>query len=206
MMFKQAHRLLLLSCLFIAACGGGSSDSGGDSAPVAVTPDPVAVTKVLAISDSLGTGFGIATPWPPRLANALGVTVINNSESGEPTSYGVRVIQDLITSEQPTHVVILLGTNDAIRESVSGAISNLQEMVNIASSNNVTAIVATLPPITRSSTENSRAAQISDGIRSLSGAQIADIRTVLSNSDIADGVHPNDGGQQKIADTIASLF
>lgn len=191
--------------LCLASCGGGSSNGGGTAAE---TPPPATVsTKVVAIGDSIGTGFGIATPWPTLLSNLIGAPVANSSVSGEQTGFGLGIIADRLSAEQPTHVVILLGTNDAIRGSVSGAISNLQSMVDIATGQNVIAIVATLPPITRSSSENARIAQINSGIRGLSGARIADVRGRLNNGDIsADGVHPNQGGQNKIASTIAELF
>lgn len=205
-MFKKlGFSILSFALVFsLSACGGGSSDSGGE----APAPAPGGVTKVVAISDSLGTGFGIATPWPGRLATAINAEVINDSADGRQTGVGVGQITGLINRESPSHVVILLGTNDAIRGSVQGAINNLQQMVNIARDRDVIAIVATLPPITRSGTENSRADQISRGIRNLSGAEIADVRAAFGNdrSLIADGVHPNNTGQQLIADRIARLF
>lgn len=193
----------IISLVMIAACGGGSSDSGADSDP---TPTPAAMRSVVAISDSLGTGFGIATPWPTRLANALGIPVDNNSVSGEQTPYGLEIIEGLLNDQQPSHVVIMLGTNDAIRGSVSNAIANLQQMVNIAQSRNVIAIVVTLPPITNSASQNSRAAQISDGIRGLANATTADVRAVMTDDLIVDGVHPGAAGQQLIADVIAGRF
>ena len=198
---KKASLLFFLVAVMLTACGGGSSSSGGsDTNPT--------VRSVVAISDSLGTGFGIATPWPNRLATGLGVNVNNNSVSGEQTSYGVGIIGNLIDQHQPTHVVILLGTNDAIRGSVSNAIANLQAMVDAARARNVIPIVGTLPPITRSSTENARAAEISTGIRGLSGAVVAEVRGALGNGSlyIVDGVHPNAAGQQVIADTFAGVF
>jgi len=203
---RLRQTFLFLTFIALSACGGGSSDSGGSEAD---TGSPTLErTKVVAIGDSIGTGFGIATPWPTRLANALGVEVVNNSQSGEQTAFGLGAISGLIESEEPSHVVIMLGTNDAIRGSVPGAINNLQQMVDIANNQNVIAIVATLPPITRSGTENARAAQISSGIRDLSGARIAGVRGALGNGAglIADGVHPNDRGQQIITDTIANQF
>jgi len=203
------HLAVLPIFISLLACGGGNSDSGSgsDTASDNETPPPIErATSVVAIGDSIGTGFGITTPWPTRLASILSAPVNNNSISGEQTNYGLDIIKSRIDAVNPTHVVILLGTNDAIRGSVSNAISNLQAMVNIAVNNNVTVIVGTLPPITRSSSENQRAAEISAGIRSLDGAIIADVRNALSSGAIADGVHPNGTGQQIIADTFAALF
>jgi len=119
---------------------------------------------------------------------------------------GLGLIEGLINSENPSHVVILLGTNDAIRGSVPDAISGLQAMVDIAAANNVIAIVGTLAPINLSAAQNVRAAEISAGIQGLTGARIADIRASLGADLIVDGVHPGDAGQQLIADVFSNQF
>ena len=198
MHFKKLITILLTALL--AACGGGSSDSGAGGDPIG------AITRVVAISDSFGTGFGLATPWPTRLQEALGVAVVNDSVNGRETDEGLGIIEGLINSENPSHVVILLGTNDAIRGSVPDAISNLQNMVNIATDNNVIVIVGTLAPLTISAAQNARSADISAGIQGLSGARIADIRAVLGADLIVDGIHPGDAGQQVITDVIRAQF
>lgn len=196
----------ILGLLILTACGGGSSNSGGQQAPE--TPVDGATQKVIAIGDSIGNGFGIASPWPPRLAGLINRDIENMSVTNEQTSFGVANIESLILQNNPSHVFILLGTNDALRGSVDGAVSNLQAMVDIAQRNNVIAVVGTLPPITRSSSENRRAEQISQGIRGLQGARIAPVRGMLGSGaqTIADGVHPNNSGQQLIADAFATQF
>jgi acyl-CoA thioesterase-1 len=205
-MNKISKLLAVVSACILTACGGGSSDSG-----VAEGGGPTPVTQsvsVVAIGDSIGTGFGIATPWPVLLGQSLGAPVNNNSISGEQTNYGVRIIGDRLDAVQPTHVVILLGTNDAIRGSVSNAIANLQTMVDAARQRNVIAIVGTLPPITRSNAEDARAQQINQGIRTLNGATVVGVRAALGDGSgfIADGVHPNQSGQQVISDAFAGAF
>ena len=207
--------LALLLPLALAACGGGGgTETGGPE------PDPNAATlgsmRVITIGDSIGNGFGIATPWPTRLAPIIGREIINNSVTNEQTSFGVSVIQQMITENNPTHVFILLGTNDAARGSVSVAISNLQTMVDIARDNNVIPVVGTLPPLTPAPPSNlpnfdtvaadARAEQISAGIRGLSNARIAPVRSMVSRSNIVDGIHPNDQGQQQIAEAMATQF
>ena len=198
----------LLILLFLSACGGGGSDSGAENNGAEDNADAEGVIQnVIAISDSFGTGFDIATPWPPRLANLIAREVDNTSVSGEETTFGLSNIQALIEQNDPSHVFILLGTNDAIRGSVPNAIANLQAMVDIAQQNGVIAVVGTLAPITRSATEDQRAAEISAGIQNLSGARIAPVRASLGNGEtIVDGVHPNDAGQQIIAEAFASQF
>lgn len=198
MIMNYKKQLIILFSIVLTACGGGSSESGSS--------ESVGLTRIVAIGDSFGTGFGLATPWPTRLQSALGVPVVNNSVNGRETAEGLGLIQGLINAENPSHVVILLGTNDAIRGSVPEAVNNLQEMVNIATSNNVIVIVGTLAPITQSASQNARAADISSGIQALTGARIADIRTSFDAGLIVDGVHPGDEGQQLITDIIQSEF
>jgi lysophospholipase L1-like esterase len=205
-MNKLYKLIAVVAAFFLTACGGGSSDSGN-----AQQDQPTPVTQsvsVVAIGDSIGTGFGIATPWPVLLGRMLGVPVNNNSISGEQTSYGARIIGDRLDAVQPSHVLILLGTNDAIRGSVDNAIANLQTMVNAAQQRNVIALVGTLPPITRSVAEDARAQQINAGIRGLSGATIVGVRAALGDGSgtIADGIHPNQMGQQIISDAFAGAF
>ena len=209
MKFKIAKYKYTLLCLFAAmtltACGGGGSSDG---AGVEEGPVGPAFTGIVAIGDSIGNGFGIATPWPTLVGNSVPVPVSNTSVTGEETDFGVSVISGLIADNNPSHVLILLGTNDAIRGSVSNAISNLQTMVNIANSNNVIAVVGTIPPIPANSEFDARAAQISDGIRGLSGATIAEVRGALGDGMglFPDGIHPTTPGQQIIADAYLAVI
>ena len=197
--------LTLLALAALAACGGGGSSDG---AGIDEADDGPAFTGVVAIGDSIGNGFGIATPWPTLVGNSIPVPVSNTSVTGEETDFGVSVIEGLIQTNNPSHVLILLGTNDAIRGSVGVAISNLQTMVNIANANDVIAVVGTIPPIPANSVYDEQAAQISDGIRGLSGATIAEVRGALGDGMglFPDGIHPTTQGQQIIADAFLAVI
>lgn len=214
--FNTAFRSNFIVCalLFLAACGGGSSNSGGgqEPAPTPPAPPPTQSRSVAVIGDSIGNGFGlVAAPWPVLLADILGDPVNNTSVSDQQTSWGVGIIGERLDAVNPTHVVIMLGTNDALRASAPVAIANLQTMVDIARGRGVIPIVVTLPPVIGRSDfpgANQRSAQISSGIRGLSGARIADVRPSFGNSGalLADGIHPNQTGQQVIADIVAQAF
>lgn len=205
-MYRKLAQLLpqLGTFLFLIGCGGGGSESGGEQ----VTPPPAPKTTVVAIGDSIGNGFDIATPWPSILAGKIDREVINMSVTNERTGFGLTVIDQLIDQHNPSHVFILLGTNDALRhESLSGAVSNLQAMVDIARARDVIPIVGTLPPLTIGPDENRNSDVISRGIRQLSNAVIAPVRGALASGDtIIDGVHPNQEGQELIADAFASVY
>lgn len=205
--FSRGFKLpfVFLANLLLFACGGGGSESGGGQ----MAPEPSAPkTNVIAIGDSIGNGFDIAVPWPSLLSGKIGREIINTSVTNVRTSFGVDNIEQLIIENNPSHVVILLGTNDALRnESIPNAINNLQAMVDIARQRDVIPIVGTLPPLTVGRTENSNADEISRGIRRLNNAIVAEVRGALgSGATIIDGVHPNQEGQEIIADAFAGVF
>jgi acyl-CoA thioesterase-1 len=79
-------------------------------------------TKVLVVGDSLSAEYGIArgSGWvalmQQRLQKALaGATVINASISGDTSSGGRTRLPALLTEHKPTHVIVELGANDALR-------------------------------------------------------------------------------------------
>lgn len=92
----------------------------GLSAPAAAAGRPSPAT-ILILGDSLSAEYGLArgTGWvallEQRLASRAGTKVINASISGETTSGGASRLPALLKAHQPTHVVIELGANDALR-------------------------------------------------------------------------------------------
>ena len=79
-------------------------------------------TKVLVVGDSLSAEYGIArgSGWvalmEPRLQKAqVGATMVNASISGDTSSGGRTRLPTLLSEHKPTHVIIELGANDALR-------------------------------------------------------------------------------------------
>jgi acyl-CoA thioesterase-1 len=77
---------------------------------------------VLVLGDSLSAEYGLArgTGWVALLAERIAqqkmaVKVVNASVSGDTTSGGRSRLGALLSQHQPTHVVIELGGNDALR-------------------------------------------------------------------------------------------
>jgi acyl-CoA thioesterase I len=79
-------------------------------------------TKVLVVGDSLSAEYGLVrgSGWVTLLERRLqnertGATVVNASISGDTTSGGRTRLASLLQQHRPTHVIIELGSNDALR-------------------------------------------------------------------------------------------
>ena len=92
--------------------------SWGFAAPVTAASGQ----RILVVGDSLSAEYGLArgTGWVALLQKQLdkekpGVVVINASISGDTTSGGRSRLPALLQRHRPSHVVIELGGNDALR-------------------------------------------------------------------------------------------
>ena len=93
--------------------------AAGFYAPAIAQPKP---RSILVVGDSLSAEYGLrrGTGWVALLEKRLAtekiaVKVINASISGDTTSGGRSRIAALLAQHKPTHVVIELGGNDALR-------------------------------------------------------------------------------------------
>jgi acyl-CoA thioesterase-1 len=94
----------------------------GFAASVQATPASLPTQRILVLGDSLSAEYGLArgTGWVALLQKQLaqekkGTEVINASISGETTSGGRSRLPALLKKHQPSHVIIELGGNDALR-------------------------------------------------------------------------------------------
>lgn len=154
---------------------------------------------IAVIGDSIANGYNLAKPWPTLLSEEFEKPISNTSVSGMETSWGLEVIDGVLETEKPTHLLISLGSNDAVRgPSDLIAISNLQEMVRRARQENVTVIIGNVIPNLLSEEANQRAEIISQGIAQIEDVVLVDSRSKMGDAKglLADGVHPNQKGQQ----------
>mgnify|MGYP006211758857 CR=1 FL=1 len=117
---------------------------------------PVHDVRILVLGDSLSAEYGIArgTGWVALLEQRLrsqgrSASVINGSISGETTAGGRTRLPGLLQQHQPTHVVIELGGNDALRGwSLKTTEDNLVAMARVAQSSGAQAMLVgmQLPP------------------------------------------------------------
>jgi acyl-CoA thioesterase-1 len=95
---------------------------------------------ILVVGDSLSAEYGLkrGEGWVPLLEKRLAeqkiaATVINASISGDTTAGGRARLAGLLSQHKPTHVVLELGGNDALRGlSLAGTEDNLMQMTKAA--------------------------------------------------------------------------
>jgi len=99
-----------------------------------------APTVILVVGDSLSAEYGLArgTGWVALLEQRLAqegiiATVVNASISGDTTAGGRARLPSLLKIHRPTHVIIELGSNDALRGlPLAGTKDNLGNMLTQA--------------------------------------------------------------------------
>jgi acyl-CoA thioesterase-1 len=136
-LFKTNRRHFSRSALGAAAALFGLGAAAAGQVELAATTRP---RRILVLGDSLSAEYGLrrGSGWvalmQARLAKeAPGVDVINASISGDTTSGGRSRLPALLTQHRPTHVIIELGANDALRGLPLAATSdNLSALVRAA--------------------------------------------------------------------------
>jgi acyl-CoA thioesterase-1 len=142
-----ARRHVLAHCTVLAAAlwGGGFGGLGAQTPPT-----------ILVVGDSLSAEYGLkrGSGWvalmEARLAEQkMPFHVVNASVSGDTTSGGRSRLPALLARHQPSHVVIELGGNDALRGlAISMTEANLAAMTQAAldSGARVTLVGMQVPP------------------------------------------------------------
>ena len=190
----------ILLCAMLSACGGNSSSSGASGNKE---------NLLVVLGDSIGYGYQTSVRFPDILQNLSGIPVINNSIPGNSAEQGVADAPGLIKQHNPRYLAVLLGTNNALGAGgeVDGAIRTMEDLAQICKDTATVCILGTLPPITASSNENNAVNQINAGYLGVAGGRvrIADANSVMNGSHLnSDGIHPNNSGQQVIAEAFAA--
>lgn len=119
--YLQRRRHFILSTgigVVVGLCAPLAAAQASGKAATAPARPPV----ILVLGDSLSAEYGLArgTGWVALLEKLLvqekmSATVVNASVSGETTSGGRSRLPALLAQHQPSHVVVELGGNDALR-------------------------------------------------------------------------------------------
>jgi len=198
--FLKQTAILLFISIFTVACSDSDTDSSNTSRSSA--------TSILAVGDSIGVGYSVETQtnilpnWPTKVQDKTGIPVINYSKGGRHASASISTVQYAIDTYQPSHLIIMLGTNDSNNGSVSGATFAMQFITEYAKAAGVVPIIGTIPP------RNSKSAEIAANYRQID-TPIADIEAAFGNGSglfQSDGIHPNDAGQEVIANTFVDVL
>jgi len=131
---QPARRKWLAHCTLVALAAAAA----GWAPSAAAQPGPR--RTVLVVGDSLSAEYGLArgSGWVALLEQRLAkekiaATVVNASISGDTTSGGRSRLPALLAQHRPTHVVIELGGNDALRGlPLDMTRQNLETMVRAA--------------------------------------------------------------------------
>jgi acyl-CoA thioesterase-1 len=124
----RMKRTRRMAVVLLAAHCSGIAMAASAAAPAVTPANKTAVaaasrpTVVLVVGDSLSAEYGIArgSGWVALLdarlkKDKVAAKVINASVSGDTTSGGRSRLPALLRQHRPTHVVIELGGNDALR-------------------------------------------------------------------------------------------
>ena len=135
----RPRRRVLLDCslLALALLATGAAQA---TTPAAGRSGAAKPRTVLVVGDSLSAEYGLArgSGWVALLTRQLAqdkipATVINASISGDTTSGGRSRLPALLRQHRPSHVVIELGGNDALRGlPLASTQANLQAMARAA--------------------------------------------------------------------------
>lgn len=193
--WRWACGIVLLSLL--AACSDSPSLRP-------LPPDAV----VLAFGDSLtyGTGAGREQSYPARLAERLGVTVINAGVPGEVSTAGRQRLPELLDEHLPDLVILCHGGNDLLRrQSTTELEANLRAMIEQSRAKGIQVVLVGVPqPGLSLSVPRLYAALAREYELPYEGDVLPEI---LGNTRLkSDTVHPNAIGYQQLAEALATLI
>lgn len=174
--------------------------------------------KLLVLGDSLSAEYGLkrGTGWVALLSQRLehqlpGTSIVNASVSGETTSGGRSRLPALLQQHQPSHVLIELGANDALRGlPLSMTQDNLRTMVRTsrAAGAQVLLVGMQVPPNYGGAYTRQFAATFRDVAEAEKVAlvpfMLAGVADAADPAPLfqADRLHPNESAHPRILDNI----
>jgi len=188
-LFKNAF--LTISLITLAACGDSGTKSSVSSN----------VKKMVAIGDSIAAGFGGTNPWPRLVQSKTGVPVVSTGVPRLQAKDAYSLTMSQLQANTPSHLIIMLGTNDANNGNINAGFSTIKRIVTDAQAMGVIPVVGTIPPSSSDAGFNQRASSLSAKYRTL-GVTIAEVNGNYPNSPTlfqSDGFHPTNAGQDIIA-------
>ena len=177
-----------------------------------VAHSALAQAVILCIGDSITEGVYVSVPYPTRLGRNTGHHVVNAGIGGERAAGGLARINALLTQHNPSHVLILFGTNDILSPSqdLRSSADAVRQIALRVRAHGAIPVVGTAPPMFPPRAFNKPRVTLFPGYgRAHAGAngfRLADIEGAFGSNAglvISDGFHANDAGMEVIARTFA---
>jgi len=211
---KQGCKTLakLLLAAVIMAANGCEDDGGGGLGSDVGDNDP---GVVVALGDSITAPWRGNMPWPVLTGIDTGKAVVNAGVGGDRANDGSRRVGGLLRSHRPGYLLIFLGSNDAIHGADPNAFKEtLRSVIAAARANGTIPVIATVPPMVDGhSLFQGGVLAINAAIRALAseeGVKRVDLERAFGSTPeqylSADGLHPNQDGQDLIARQFSRLF
>ncbi len=203
---------LLTALLCSVGCENKSSDSGGGDLGDIGDNNP---DLYVALGDSTTDGGnGGGDPYPPRLAALIGKPVNNYAVQNESTGAAAGRVGGILASDKPGACCFMLGAVDLINSyGQQNAINNLRSIIQQCKANKTVPVIATLTPMLYShSLWDGGVKALNVSIRELAsaeGARLVDLEKKFGTGEayiLPDGLHPNEAGNQLMAEAFADAL
>lgn len=181
--------------------------------------------KLACMGDSLTEGYMIdlSKRWSETLKETLGIEIINSGISGDTTAGMLARFQHYVINHQPTHVIIMGGTNDiSLNIPDEQILANIYAMTRQAKHHGIQSIIGIPTPFFYEDTPLGKsffleARQISERIEHFSDK----LRHFIAEDDqpfidfsknltpdlfLEDGVHPSEKGHAVMAETAREVL
>lgn len=203
------------------ACGGPPQSAAVSNAPPAVAERPSAhptsapadgSRRVVFLGDSLTAGLGLpsAQAYPALIAQRLagrGWAVSNAGVSGDTSAGALRRVEWSLDGGAAV-LVVALGGNDALRGLPTGDLErNLDAIVTTAIDRGAVVVLAGMEaPPNNGAEYTDRFRQVYKDVAARHGVALVpfllDGVAGVESLNQADGIHPNQAGAERVADTV----
>ncbi|MEE9336176.1 MAG: GDSL-type esterase/lipase family protein [Granulosicoccaceae bacterium] len=165
-------------------------------------------STVLAFGDSLTAGKGVGTDeaYPAKLAEIIGMTVVNAGISGETTKQGLQRLPKELESHSPDLVILFEGGNDILRGyDLAKTKRNLNAMINLIKQSGAEVVLVAVPPRSLFSAAAGFYTELAEEHEL--PLQKSIVSSLLKKSSMkSDSVHFNQAGYQAVAVAIKKLL
>ncbi len=163
---------------------------------------------VLAFGDSLTAGKGVQADeaYPAKLAEMMGITVVNAGISGETTKQGLQRLPKELEKHSPDLVILFEGGNDILRNyDLTQTKQNLNAMINLIKQSGAQVVLVAVPRKSLLSSAAKFYAELAEEQEIPLQKNI--VASLIKQADMkSDSVHFNQAGYRAVAVAIKELL